>query len=357
MIRKTILIILVLLNISFTPKTENRKRIEVVFCLELSGSTNGLPEEIRDNLWHFINSVKKENPALDLRIGLIGFSHPLSSGKNDFVSVLSDLSDHYDFISHQLYTLTATGEKDDQLIGSALYTAINEMSWTQDGKTEKIILLFGNGRVDGGRYDFRKVCDMAVLKDIIVYPVYSSRLSVNTNDLPAWNTIAEITGGEFETMRLTTGIPYKLSSSKAEQLLALNNELNDTYVHYTREGVLRYHEMIEADTNSTRMNEQFFYSRCRYKISDHYQSVCNEWDLVSQVKSNEGILTEIKSRLLPDKLKKASPGELAGALKIKAQKRERILFEIKTLMDEIQVDSSAVNPVAGIFNSSLKKHY
>lgn len=357
MIRKTTLLIFAVLSISFIPVTESRKRIEVVFCLDLSGSTNGLLEDIRDNLWHFVNSVKQVNPSVDLRIGVVGFSHPLFIGKNDYVSVLSDLSDHYDYVSHQLYNLTGTGEKDDQLTGSALYTAVNDMSWTQDGKTEKIILLFGNGRVDVGKYDYRKVCDMAVLKDIIVYPVYSSKLSFNTNDLPAWNTIAEITGGEFETMQVTPRTPYKFNSSKVEQLLEMNTNLSKTYVHYTKEGVLRHDEMIESDTNSTRMSEQFFYARLKYKISNHYQSVCSEWDLVAQAKSNEGILVELKSRFLPDDLKKTTIGELSEVLKIKAQKREHIISEIKELMNEMYVDSSTVNPVAGIFNNSLKKHY
>lgn len=357
MIKKTILLIFIIINISFTPLTESRKRIEVAFCLDLSGSTNGLLEDFRNHLWHFVNSFYRNNSQADLQIGVVGFSRPRFGEENDYVSILSELTDHYDFVSYQLYELTATVEKGDHFVGSALYATVSELNWSKGNDSKKIVFLFGNGRVDLGRYDFREACDMAVQKNIIVYPVYISRLISNSNDLPGWSTIAEITGGKFSTMQVTKRTPLKFHSLASEYLLEMNNNLNDTYVYFTCEGAFRHHEMVEADINSTRMHEQFFYARCKYKVSDQYQSICSEWDLVSQVKNNNQILSELDNRYLPDQLKDATRDEISEVLKIKSDRREHLISKIKAMTYEIHSDSLTINSMDSIFYNTLKNYY
>ncbi len=356
MTKKFIAVLFVWMGLSFVHPYQKKKQLQVVFCLDLSGSTNGLLQDVRDNIWYFVNSVLNESPETELKIGIVGFSRPRFGAQSDYVSILSDLTPYYDFASNVLYKLPVSVEKGDQLVGTALYTAVSELHWSEDIETKKIILLFGNGRADLGGYDYRKACELAVIKKITVYPVYLSRLNMNTKDIPSWNSIAELTGGKFATMMVTKRTPYKFISPAAEKLLQLNNDLNDTYIYYTQEGAVCHQAMIEADINATTMHEQFFYSRCQYKISNHYQNVCNQWDLVSRLKINPGILLEISFKKLPESFQKISRQALWEVLKVKAERREKIMESIESLMYDEGNNSFALLPVDSVFMNSIKKH-
>ena len=47
----------------------NGKPLDIVFCVDLSGSTNGLINDLRDNLWMIINQAQHMEPKPALRIG------------------------------------------------------------------------------------------------------------------------------------------------------------------------------------------------------------------------------------------------------------------------------------------------
>ena len=95
--------------------------------------------------------------------------------------------------SNQLFSLPATVEKGDQLVGSALHASINEMSWSNDTTVKKIVFLFGNGRIDLGRYDYRRATEMAIEKKIVVNPVYCLAKKPSQKDMLEWYSIAKRT--------------------------------------------------------------------------------------------------------------------------------------------------------------------
>lgn len=77
-------------------KTSRLHPLDIVFCLDLSGSTNGLVDDVREELWTIINQVHAFDPAPELRIGIIGFSRPSFGKENAYVKVLSDLTTDFD---------------------------------------------------------------------------------------------------------------------------------------------------------------------------------------------------------------------------------------------------------------------
>ena len=52
---------------------EDVRPLDIVFCLDLSGSTNGLVNDVRDNLWLIANELNAMNPKPDFRLGVICF--------------------------------------------------------------------------------------------------------------------------------------------------------------------------------------------------------------------------------------------------------------------------------------------
>lgn len=357
MFKKVCCIALLFFLSAWTNTAGEKKRLEIVFCLDLSGSTNGLLQDVRDNMWHIVNYVLQSHPETELRLGAIGFSRQSFGPENDFVTILCDLTTHYDYLSNQLFSLPATVEKGDQLVGSALHASINEMSWSADTSVNKIVFMFGNGRVDLGRYDYRRATDIAVEKKIVVNPVYCLAKKPSQKDMLEWYSIAKRTGGEMNTFKVTMRSPLKKTSTDAEWVTEANNDLNDTYIYFNRDGSARYDEMINADINSLSMNEQFFYARCNYKISSHYQSQCAEWDLVSYLKKYPNVTPEINARNLPDDAQRTTLKDLMEAAKLKLERRENIMAKMKIKFLELGVDSMAVNPIDSVIISPLHKYF
>src|SRR5205085_7058638 len=77
-------------------KDKSTKEIDVVFCLDLSASTNGLLEDIKENYWNLINHANALKPSPKLRISLVGYARPSFGSKNSYVKILSGLTTNFD---------------------------------------------------------------------------------------------------------------------------------------------------------------------------------------------------------------------------------------------------------------------
>src|SRR6185369_367377 len=75
---------------------EERKSIDIVFCMDLSGSTNGLLDDTRDLEWELINQVNTYRPQPVLRIGIVAFSRPTFGKETGYVKILCPLTTDYE---------------------------------------------------------------------------------------------------------------------------------------------------------------------------------------------------------------------------------------------------------------------
>ena len=114
--------------------SNGQKPLDIVFCVDLSGSTNGLINDLRDNLWLIINQANHMEPKPDLRIGVIGFSRPSFGKENSYVKILAPLTPNFDLVEMELYKLRPSIEKGDQIVSEAIRTAVNGMSWSDRSK-------------------------------------------------------------------------------------------------------------------------------------------------------------------------------------------------------------------------------
>ncbi|MFI5220319.1 MAG: VWA domain-containing protein [Bacteroidia bacterium] len=332
-------------------------KVEIVFCLDMSGSTNGLLNDIRDNIWDFINDFHKNNPETDLKIGLVGFARPSFGYENDYVRILNNPTEDFDFVSWQLNKLKVNLEKGDQYVGSALYTACKELKWSRENEARKLIFLFGNGSVRAGRYDYRKACYIALEKNITINPVYTAQSTVNGKELGGWESIAELTGGSFYIFRITKRSPLKRISADAQWLIDFNEKIYDTYIYFGRDGQMHYELMQAADKNALRMGEQYFYSRCRYKATEHYEQQNMQWDLVSRMKTLPVDLERIDRRYLPDEVKKIPSRELKELIEIKQKRRENLMTGMEKTFITIPTDTLAITPFDSIFSGGMNIHF
>ena len=331
---KTALISLFLVIYSgntFAP-SKGRAVIDVVFCLDLSGSTNGLLDDVREKLWEIVNQVNSYRPAPEFRIGVIGFSRPSFGAKFSYVKVLQPLTTDFDLLNFELYKLKPSVEKGDQIVGEALKTAIRNMNWSGESDALKVIYLVGNGMVNAGGDNYREACEQATRKNIVINTVYCRTRNNVDKELPGWREIARLAGGEQFDIRIHKRAPLVITSPNTIEFRELAGRLSETYIYYGANGNERYKMMASVDNHARLANEMTFESRLFYKISDRYQFHQQYWDLVDYLKMSNSDFADLEMKYLNDSLKFKSPADVREITSQMKDKRSRLVMELRKHM-------------------------
>jgi len=308
---------------------KQRDAIDIVFCLDLSGSTNGLIDDVRERLWEIVNQVNSYRPAPKFRIGVVGFSRPSFGAKNAYVKVLQDLTDDFDLLCFELYKLKPSIEKGDQIVGEALKVSIKNMTWTSDDNSLKVIYLVGNGMVNSGRNDYRAACELAVSNNIIVNTVYCRTINNYQKELPGWREIARLSNGEQFDIKIHKRTPIVLSSPDPEEFKTIASDFSSTYIYFGENGSERHRMMAENDRAAMVANPMTFESRIFYKISDRYQYHQEKWDLVDYLKMTDPKLESLNTEWLPDSLKFKSAEYILSTVVSLKDKRNKAIIDLR----------------------------
>ena len=309
--------------------SKGRGVIDVVFCLDLSGSTNGLLDDVREKLWEIVNQVNSYRPAPEFRIGVIGFSRPSFGSQTSYVKVLQPLTSDFDLLNFELYKLKPSVEKGDQIVGEAIKMSVRNMNWSGENDALKVVYLVGNGVVNAGGNNYREACEMAVRKNIIVNTLYCRTRNNADRELPGWREIARLTGGEQYDIRIHKRTPLILTSLNSIALREIAGRLSSTYLYYGKEGLNRYKMMAAIDKHAMLANEMTFESRIFYKISDRYQFHQQYWDLVDFMKMSNSDFSDLEMASLHDSLKFKTPEDVRELVSRQKDERNKIITELR----------------------------
>src|SRR5690242_6606512 len=220
--------------------------IDIVFCVDLNGSTNGIIEHLRNNLWHFVHEMEKLEPVPDYRIGFIGFSRPSFGKDYSYVKVIRNLSYDLEWLSSEMFSLRSQVEQGNQFVGAALMNCVKTINWSEDPNAIKLVFLAGNGFVNADGDLYKKACEMLAAKGIVVHSLYWQSYTL-PKELWGWREISNYTGGRFYSVDVSYNETSSDTAFDSERLMELNEALNRTYVYYGNLGKLRYKMMVEQD--------------------------------------------------------------------------------------------------------------
>lgn len=258
------------------------KPLDIVFCLDLSGSTNGLLNDLRDHLWMIINLANNMEPKPYLRLGVVGFSRPSFGKENAYVKVLVPLTTNFDYLSEELYRLRPSIEKGDQIVAAALRASVMDMKWSDRSDAVKLVFLVGNGMVSGTDHEYVRYCEQAREKNIVIHPVYVMKSSNWFKELPSWRRIATMTGGMQTEVTINKPDNMQVFVSVKKDLTALNNKINATYNWAGVDSAICRRSLTAADSGAFYADSRdAFYNRLYYKSGEEYAEVYRDCDIVS----------------------------------------------------------------------------
>lgn len=300
------------------------RAVDVVICLDTSGSMENLLDSARARLWDVINELALMRPTPELRVGLLTFGTKNSTAERGFVEKHLDLTGDLDLVYGRLAALEIGGH--EEYVGRVLDTALDEMSWASEWNALRIIFLAGNESADQDveNHDFRVVTRSARDKDIIINALYAGNREEAIT--MKWPEVARNGAGNFSAIDPKVGT-IQIATPQDDRLLELNSLLNQTYVPYGEEGEAGLVNQVTQDSNASRLGVQSCSSRIVAKGTALYSNA--SWDLVDAAMSEDFSWDSLRSQDLPEELRGMSQPERVAFITSKREARESIQSEIE----------------------------
>jgi len=302
------------------------RAVDVVICLDTSGSMEGLMDAARARVWDVVAELARMKPTPELRVGLLTFGTEEGGPGAGWIVPHADLTDDLDAVYASLMGLTVQGG--EEYVGRAIHTALDEMSWSTDWNALRILFVAGNESADQDvdNFDFRIEARAAQDRDIIINAMYAGNHEQAI--VEHWPEVARRGQGAFSAIDPTIA-SIQIPTPYDESLLALNAHLNKTYVPYGPNGAAGLANQVAQDGNASRLGVQSCSSRIAAKGTSLYTNA--SWDLVDASLQETFEISSVAVHDLPESLQSMSSEELAAYVAQKRLEREAIQSEIQAL--------------------------
>src|SRR5262249_39824421 len=196
------------------PATKKPK-VEVVFCLDTTGSMGGLIDGAKAKIWSICNQIASGKPVPDLKVGLVAFRDK----GDEYITKVFDLSDDLDAIHGHLKTFKAAGGGDiPESVNQALDDAVNKVKWSTDGTTLRIIFLVGDAPPHMDYPDDVKypvTCKKAAEMGIIINTV---QCGTDSDCTRFWKDICAKAEGSFVQIQQDGGVLTVVATTISKRL-------------------------------------------------------------------------------------------------------------------------------------------
>jgi hypothetical protein len=310
------------------------RAIDLVICLDVSGSMDGLIESAKIQLWNVVNDLARIKPTPNLRVGLYSYGATRFDAKKGWVNKEVDLTDDLDEVYKALNGLRTGGG--DELVARVTKAALDEQKWSTEKGALKLVFVCGNEPVNQDKtVNLSDVAEQAKKAGVLVNTVYCKW--GHDGEIAAWAEFAASCKGKqvvIDQNRAAKEVIVKTEFD--DQIIKLGEALNKTYVTYGKDGVNKALNQLKQDQNAADLKPAApgagagaAIARAESKASELYRNA--GWDLIDRMKEKDFDLKKLKDEELPEELKKLKPEERETYLKKKATEREELKKKIADL--------------------------
>jgi hypothetical protein len=305
-----------------------RKSIDVVICLDVSNSMDGLIASAKAKLWDIVNDLARAKPTPDLRVGLYSYGHSTYDANAGWVRKELDLTTDLDAVSQKLFGLTTNGG--EEYVARVCRDAIDQQKWSDAKDALRLIFVCGNEPASQDKQvRLATVAEKAKAKSIVINPIFCG--NANENDARDWKEFATMAGGRFMNIDQQGGT-VAIATPHDKELIELGTKLNTTYLAYGRVEARQEKALNQSaqDANALKLGAGAAAGRAVSKGGGLYRN--SDWDLVDRLKEDPKFdVKKVPVDELCDELKKMTPEEREKHVKDMLAKRESIQKQIDTL--------------------------
>jgi Mg-chelatase subunit ChlD len=209
-----------------------KPQVEVVFCLDTTGSMGGLIEGAKQKIWSISNQIVSGKPTPDLKVGLLAYRDRGDAYVTKFTPLTDDLDAIYSTIKEYK---AAQGGDTPESVNQALHEAVTRFQWSAGNDTLRIIFLVGDAPPHMDYKDdvkYPETCKLAAEKGILVNAV---QCGADAECARVWQDISSKAGGAYVQVA-QDGATVRVLTPHDKRLAEINAELeNSTLVYGSRD--------------------------------------------------------------------------------------------------------------------------
>jgi hypothetical protein len=270
--------------------------VEVVFCLDTTGSMSGLIDAAKKKIWAISNQIVSGTPTPKVKVGLLAYR----DRGDEYITKIVPLTDDLDSIHTQLMSFRAAGGGDfPESVNQALNESVTKFNWSKNPKTLKIIFLVGDAPPHMDYPDdvkYPETCKLAVKNNIIINTVQCGN-HAQTRDF--WQKICRLAEGSYVQIDAQGGPVVVIATPFDADLAKINVDLSKTTLTWGDEGKQMKGEAQKkanlALPTTVQADRAAFYANGRRGAS---------YCLLENVKNGNVKLEEIKKEHLPAAMQK-----------------------------------------------------
>jgi Mg-chelatase subunit ChlD len=296
-------------------KKPARPRVEVVFCLDTTGSMGGLIEGAKMKIWSICNQIAGGKPVPDLKVGLVAYR----DRGDEYITKVFDLTDDLDAIHDHLKGFSANGGGDaPESVNQALDDAVNKVKWSTDKKTLRIIFLVGDAPPHMDYADdvkYPETCKKACEKAIIINTI---QCGGDPQCQKHWRDICAKAEGSYAQIAQEGGV-VAVATPYDKELGDINTALVRSTLAYGKEEAKALG--MERVRAAGALPAPAAADRGAYAAK---AGRVGTYDLLDAVKANKVKVEDLKPEELPEEMKKMSPKERKEFLEKVEKKRDEL---------------------------------
>ena len=313
------------------PAQAPKPRVEVVFCLDTTGSMGGLIEGAKQKIWSISNQIASGKPTPDLKIGLVAFRD-----RGDvYITKVTDLTDDLDAIHDQLKGFKAQGGGDiPESVNQALDDAVNKVQWSDDPRTLHIIFLVGDAPPHMDYKDdvkYPETCQKAARRGIIINTI---QCGSDPECRRYWQDICRKAEGEYVAIAQDGGVAV-VATEYDKRLDEINRELSRSTLTF---GDARQQREDRAKSEAgASLAAPAAAERAAYNAKNGQVA---SYDLLDNLRRGTVKLEDLKKDQLPPELQNLTPKEQKEYLDKLEKRREELRKEC------LELDSKRADTLA-----------
>jgi Mg-chelatase subunit ChlD len=284
------------------PKPAERPRVEVVFCLDTTGSMGGLIDAAKQKIWTICNQIAAGTPTPSIKVGLVAYR----DRGDEYVTRLHDLTDDLDAIHGHLMAFKAAGGGDfPESVNQALHESVTKINWTKEKKALRIIFLVGDAPPHMNYKDdmkYTETCQLAAKSDILINTI---QCGTHPDTRKHWQDIARLAEGSYVQIDEKGGPVMHVATPFDADLAKINTDLTGTVVVFG-DSAARKEGKKKADAAKSLPAPV---AAERAGFAGAAGGISSSYDLLDNLKSGKVKLAELKDEQLPDELRKLKPKE------------------------------------------------
>jgi hypothetical protein len=308
------------------PKAPAGRDIDLVICLDVSNSMDGLIDSAKARLWDIVNYTAKGTPTPNLRVALYSYGRRTYDRKVGWVQKELDLTTDLDALYQKLFALTTNGGI--EYVTRVSVAAVEQLQWSPQKDALKVIFVCGNEpATQDPTITLKAAADRAKARGVIINPIYCG--NPNDADARSWKELAQVSGGRFASIDQNRGAMVKATPMDGE-LADLGRQLNGTYVCYGKAGKDKALNQVAQTVNAGKAGAGVAAARTVAQNSALYR--CEDWDLVDRCKADPKFdVGKVPAEELSEEMRKLAPAERVARVKEMAARRAKLQQQITEL--------------------------